>query len=915
MGAQDPRLAVEVEALRAVLEIARAIPASSDPAAVLDRIVERACRLTGTERGALALVSDPAGEPGAAGPRTAVRFVARRGLSAAFPEQMVPRHPRDGTTPAAVASGRPVWSADILDDPAFPLSPETRRAVVAEGYRAVLSVPLLAAGRTLGALVVYRDRPGAFTPDEIDLLGSFAAQAVTALEASRAWADAARRRRAAEALAAVGHVLSRSLEPAEVAQRIADAVRDLLQAEASTLFRLDPVTGALVSLARSGAAADGPDGPGALVVPPGTGLVGLALREGRPILTDDVLADPRVDLPPDLRDRLARTPSRRVLALPLVVEGRALGALAVGQPPARRFDEDDLRVAQAFAGQAAVALDNARLYAESVRRRREAEELARVSRLLTESLDFGAVARRIVEGVLPLFGVGSSGLSLLREDGMLVTIALGGRSARLFEPGHVMPAGQGVMGRVLAEGRPVSSRDRLQDPTIVLGPELRARLEHSGNRAMLGVPLRLKGELKGVLSIADTEPREFTAAEVQLLEAFADQAAIALENSRLYGELETALRSLEQSRERAVQGERLRALGELAGGVAHDFNNILAVVLGRAQLLLKGAADPEVRRHAEVIEQMALDGARTVRRIQEFARTRRARAFRPVDLARLVEEVAEVTRSRWRDQAQAEGRTYHVAVDARPVPPIAGDPVELREALANLVFNALDAMPDGGRLTLGTRADGERVACEVGDTGVGMTPEVRRRAFDPFFTTKSDRQSGLGLSLVYGIVRRHGGEVEVDSAPGQGSRFTLLFPVAPPAAEPPPAAPPARSAAPARILLIDDELDVRTVLGEVLGGLGHAVTACGDGASGLARLEAEPFDLVITDLGMPGLSGWEVTRRAKAARPRTPVALLTGWGEQIDPAEARGRGVDFLLPKPCPLDDLAAVVARAQSLP
>jgi CheY-like chemotaxis protein len=233
-------------------------------------------------------------------------------------------------------------------------------------------------------------------------------------------------------------------------------------------------------------------------------------------------------------------------------------------------------------------------------------------------------------------------------------------------------------------------------------------------------------------------------------------------------------------------------------------------------------------------------------------------------------------------------------------------------------------MPAGGRLTLQTAGQGDRVRCQVIDTGVGMTEDVRRRIFEPFFTTKGEKGSGLGLSVMYGIITRHGGEVEVESRPGQGSTFTIHLPaanraVAPAIAPPevgeapaPPTAPPAAPPAPgARVLVIDDELGVREILAETLRREGYRVTACPDGQQGVAHFDAETFDLVVTDLGMPGLTGWDVAEHVKRRSPRTPVVLVTGWGDRFTPEGVRERGVDFLVPKPFSLDQIRAVARRA----
>jgi signal transduction histidine kinase/CheY-like chemotaxis protein len=468
---------------------------------------------------------------------------------------------------------------------------------------------------------------------------------------------------------------------------------------------------------------------------------------------------------------------------------------------------------------------------------------------------------------------------------------------------------EGLIARAALSRTPVRSTDALNEAEY--SENFRRRIADHGSFSLLAVPLQTKGQVIGVLTIGDRVGRVFDEREVALLTAFADQAAIALENSRLYGDLRDALRRAEESQQRVVQGERLRALGELAGGVAHDFNNVLAIIVGRVEALIADTADPEVHRHLDVILKVASDAGLTVQRIQGFARKRLARPSQSVDLNEVVDEVVEVTRSRWKDAAQARGVRYEMVVTHGELPKIAGEAAELREALTNIVFNALDAMPTGGTIALTTGREGDAVFCAVRDTGIGMPDAVRRRVFDPFFTTKGERGTGLGLSVVYGIVTRHGGDIEVESRLGRGTTFTLRLPVGAPmaATELPP--PPATMSRAGRVLVVEDEEEVREILTNVLRSDGHAVVACQDGDHALAALEGDGFDLVITDLGMPGLSGWDVARAVKELRPGTPVAMVTGWSEQIDPALAGSEGIDYLIAKPFRRQEIRVMVASA----
>ena len=280
------------------------------------------------------------------------------------------------------------------------------------------------------------------------------------------------------------------------------------------------------------------------VLPPGTGTSGRAVERGAAVATSQIFDDSDVNLTDELREQMGRVGDAAQLAVPMRAEGRTIGSLSISDRAGRVFSEAETRLLQAFADQAALALENARLYAETMRRRQEAEELARLAQTLTESLDVSDVVGRTVESVLPLFGARSSVLRLLQPDGSLVALALGGQSRASFEPGHVTPSGTGVLGRAVTEGRAVAVSDILAADAPVLADDLRARLRDAGEGAILAVPLRVSGTIIGALGIADRGGREFSPEEARLLQAFADQAALALENARLF--------SLERSRRRQI---------------------------------------------------------------------------------------------------------------------------------------------------------------------------------------------------------------------------------------------------------------------------------------------------------------------------------------------------------------------------
>jgi PAS domain S-box-containing protein len=367
--------------------------------------------------------------------------------------------------------------------------------------------------------------------------------------------------------------------------------------------------------------------------------------------------------------------------------------------------------------------------------------------------------------------------------------------------------------------------------------------------------------------------------------------------------------ALQERDDQETEMEKMRSLGQLSAGVAHNFNNALTAILGRAQLLLRQATDERQRHSLEVIETAARDAAEIVRRVQTFARRAPDTEFEEVSLSRLVTDCLQLTRTRWEADAHARGVHYDVRfvneVDAGDL--IFASSSELREVFVNLIFNAIEAMPDGGVLSLRERRDRSDLLVEVSDTGAGIASDLRERIFEPFFTTKGQQGSGLGLAVSYGIVTRHGGTISVESAQGRGTTFTVCLPCC---------VEPRRDATGAlegtlprrRVLLVDDESSVRDVVAEMLGELGQDVTAVAGALDALDALGSSEFDLMITDLSMPGTDGVSLAAQARRVNPLMCVALVTGYGQDL-PADAVGTGLlDAVLDKPLQLANVEAAL-------
>lgn len=379
-------------------------------------------------------------------------------------------------------------------------------------------------------------------------------------------------------------------------------------------------------------------------------------------------------------------------------------------------------------------------------------------------------------------------------------------------------------------------------------------------------------------------------------------------------QLTAALTELQAAQEEIIQRERMQALGRMANGIAHDFNNALAPILGFSELLLMKPETltdlPKARNYLEMIHSAAKSSARVVSRLREFYRYREpGEVLTPVAVNEVVRHALALTQPRWKDQALAEGVQIEIRTELAEVPVIAANEGEIREILVSLIFNAADALRERGTITLRTEVRQERLVITVTDDGVGMTEEVRAHCLEPFFSTKADHGSGLGLGSVYGVVRRHQGEVEVASAPGAGTTVTISFPLAQGSA-PTAETPEPDASRTLRILVVEDEELVREVLEVYLTEDHHTVTTAVNGRDGLEKFRAGKFDLVMTDRSMPEMNGDAFAAALKKLRPHQPVLLLTGFGDLMNGAGERPPGVDLVVTKPFTLTSLRAAIAE-----
>jgi PAS domain S-box-containing protein len=457
------------------------------------------------------------------------------------------------------------------------------------------------------------------------------------------------------------------------------------------------------------------------------------------------------------------------------------------------------------------------------------------------------------------------------------------------------------------------------------------RLAGNGFRSIVIAPLVVESHVFGVLLVARRLAQGFSSGDCEFLGQLTEHTALAAQQADTYGALQRAYEDLRQTQQAVMQQERLRVLGQMASGIAHDINNAISPIMIYTDVLLdkEPGLSPRAREFLQTIQQAISDVAETVSRMKEFYREREPQLqLAPVQLNLLARQVLDLTRARWSDMALRRGAVIEVsAVLADDLPNVMGVESEIREALTNLVLNAVDALPQGGKITLCTRvaesvsnspveARLRRVYLEVIDTGLGMDESTRERCLEPFFTTKGEQGTGLGLAMVYGTAQRHGAEVEIESTLGRGTTMRLSFPLPRSnlSAVIQPQAVPARTAH-LRILLVDDDPVLLKSLRDALEGDGHTVTAANGGQAGIdafaaARDKDQEFAIVITDLGMPYIDGRKVAAAVKTASPQTPVILLTGWGQRLSIEGDVPPHVDRIMSKPPKMAQLRITLAE-----
>lgn len=603
-------------------------------------------------------------------------------------------------------------------------------------------------------------------------------------------------------------------------------------------------------------------------------------------------------------------------------EARALG---------RHFDVFAYRIGSAESRKVAILFNDITVRKNAEKRLQaqlaRLELLRHITRAIGDRQDLRSIFQVVMGSIEEHLPVDFSCICLYEpQAGLLKVSGVGNRSATVAAALGLSPDAGIKVDRsglsAFVEGRLIYEPD-----LTASNLEFPRSLIRSGLHAIVVAPMLVEKDVFGILIAARRQASSFSSAECEFLTQVSDHTALAAHQAKLHGDLRSAYDELRETQQAVMQQERLRALGQMASGIAHDINNAISPVsLYTESLLETEPLSPRARGYLTTIQRSIDDVAHTVSRMREFYRHREPQLqLTPVNLNRLVEQVIELSRARWSDMALARGAFIrverHLTEDLEPVP---GVESEIREALINLVFNAVDAMPGGGTLRLSTGrvigagpVAGSRVQVTVSDSGGGMDEDTRRRCLEPFFTTKGERGTGLGLPMVYGVVQRHRAELTVESEVGCGTTIGIVFDIPREAAVTAPEAPPVETLPPLRLLIVDDDPLLIKSLREALEGDGHQVVTADGGQAGIDAFRASthaPFTAVITDLGMPFVDGRRVSEAIKTTSPTTPVVLLTGWGQRLVAEDDVPPHVDVVVNKPPRLKDLRAALARCLSL-
>ena len=795
----------------------------------------------------------------------------------------------------------PVIIYDLTRDPRLQMHHDLIRDNNLSSY---LGVPLVVQDKTIGVLHLLTTHPKFFSTEDVDFFRTLAGQAAIALENARLFHMVNEEAKLNSALLRLEMALSEANGVQNVCESAAELIPQLFHVHCY-IFLWDADRGRLIP----------PCVPSELPDLPYEKYGGFAdvIRSRETVVVKKV-----TDLP--CGDKIASLIEAGSFVLaPLSTGDELLGVACVCCSEPEGFSESDIGMIEKVARRISQAIVRERARERVQIQLSRLTILNRIVRSMLELHDLKSILRTMLGYLEGSLNIEYGCVLFYDETSDTVELNTIGSKAQPiveklgFEEGRVFHVENTVF-RSALRGEVIHTPDltKLEDACY-------RKFSEAGLGSMLIIPLMTSDKAIGLLALARREVNAFDESEVEFLRQLGEYVALAVYQTKLHLDLESAYEELRQAQEAMMQQERLKALGQMASGIAHDINNALAPVIGFADIMLRNEPNlsDTARQYLRIIKTAGEDIVNIVSRMREFYRSRDEREpLLPVDLNRMAEQVIDLTRPRWRDMPQERGIVIEMKLELQKgLPYIMGIESEIREAMTNLVINAVDAMPEGGRITIRTRSIDDSVLVEVSDTGIGMDEETRRRCLEPFYSTKGEQGTGLGLAMVYGTMQRHEGEIEIESELGKGTTIRLIFPAHRADATPQEAEERGVNIRPLRVLVIDDEPLLRRLMKDMLEGEGHTVEVADGGEEGLNAFRAaierrEPFDLVITDLGMPYVDGRAVARTVKDESPETTVIMMTGWGARMRAEGEMPIEVDAVLNKPPRLAVIQETLAR-----
>jgi len=822
-------------------------------------------------------------------------------------------YPGKGIGGRVLETGR-VWvTDDFLNDPR--LSRDYHREAKAEGIRCNMAVPIFSQKEIAGVLWVVNRSPSPFKPPHQRVLQKLSAQAGIAILNAKLYEESKEALQRQRSLVEIVAAINAQLDPKEILTIISRSAAEFCHGDAAAIFDVSE-EGCLTLQGGHHLSSDFARTVEEARITPEEAAISKTVISGFPVEVFDPSIEPV--LSPKVLGLLKQEGLQSFITMSLGRKGKQMGALTVFRRRLQHFGSEELNLLNTLTHHAAVALERNLLYREMEARNTRLSLLSEIAKAIGSTLDSEEIFRSMLSQLDRIIPFQRVSLYIFQPD--KDSFALHCLYEKQSYPQHLsrteMLASETPASIAFFAKKPFWVKDTRESDLAII-QELK-ELSECGILSVLYVPILTDDSCLGVLSLARVDSPGFHKNQIDLLNDLSPYLALALKNANLYSELKETLDELEKAQQQILQAEKLKALGEMASGIAHDFNNLLATILVRAELLERRAMEPELQDWARVIQKTALDGAETVRRLRSFYKKESDAEKVPLDINQVIQEVIHRTEPRWKDQAQAKGISIQFETDLQPLTSILGNPAELRDAFTNLVFNAIDALPQGGQISISTcllnqGLPTESIEVTFADNGMGMSEEVLERAFDPFFTTKGTKGSGLGLSVSYGIIKRHEGEITVHSQQNQGTTVLIRLPSTKTSPERKRTSTAELDLAPLRILVIEDEKELAEGLQRMLSLFGHQVDTALCGKEGLSRFSEGDYELIFTDMGMPDLSGMEVAKSIKEKNPSIPVLLVTGWGDQLDPSQVKEFGIDAVVAKPFRIGDILEAIRQTLS--